>query len=233
MGLRPVRGAPHRHRASLMAPPCVWADWGLSPPSAGGPGSGRAGSPASEEETCSEVLSHCISASEEGSPAEEPPGERRCPRGVRAAALSPTSGTSVTRCHSSRERGGGGTSPGGRGGGQAEGAHGQPPGQEVTRRLSPRCTPGTLLVPVCPASQRLGHALSRATSPHDLPWSLPAPRRGWRHCRACAWPSPPEPSPSSCWSAASRSLTRWRSASRKVLAQAGTEVGGGGSMARV
>ncbi|KAM4654414.1 interferon-related developmental regulator 2 isoform 7-T8 [Amazona ochrocephala] len=57
-----------------MAPPCVRADWGLSPPSAGGPGSGRAGSPASEEETGSEVLSHCSSASEGGSPAEEPAG---------------------------------------------------------------------------------------------------------------------------------------------------------------
>ncbi|KAM8995028.1 interferon-related developmental regulator 2 isoform 2-T2 [Ara ararauna] len=39
-----------------------------------GPGSGRAGSPASEEETGSEVLSHCSSASEGGSPAEEPAG---------------------------------------------------------------------------------------------------------------------------------------------------------------
>ncbi|XP_062466614.1 interferon-related developmental regulator 2 [Pezoporus occidentalis] len=57
-----------------MAPPCVRADWGLSPPSAGGPGSGRAVSHASEEETGSEVLSHCSSASEGGSPAEEPTG---------------------------------------------------------------------------------------------------------------------------------------------------------------
>ncbi|XP_065543419.1 interferon-related developmental regulator 2 isoform X3 [Lathamus discolor] len=81
-----------------------------------GPSSRHAGSPASEEETGSEVLSHCSSASEGGSPAEEPT----------------------------------------------------------------------------------------------------APGRGWWHCRACAWPSPPEPSPSSCRSAASRSLTRCRSASRKM-----------------
>ncbi|XP_061203022.1 interferon-related developmental regulator 2 isoform X2 [Neopsephotus bourkii] len=57
-----------------MAPPCVRADRGLSPRSAGGPGSGRAVSHASEEETGSEVLSHCSSASEGGSPAEEPAG---------------------------------------------------------------------------------------------------------------------------------------------------------------
>ncbi|XP_065543420.1 interferon-related developmental regulator 2 isoform X4 [Lathamus discolor] len=39
-----------------------------------GPSSRHAGSPASEEETGSEVLSHCSSASEGGSPAEEPTG---------------------------------------------------------------------------------------------------------------------------------------------------------------
>ena len=87
--------------------------------------------------------------------------------------------------------------------------------------------PGTLPVPAGAASQGQGRALSWATPPRDLPRSLAAPRRGRRHCRACAWPFPPKPSPSSCWSAASCSPTPWRSVSRKVWAQAGAGAGGG------
>uniref|UniRef100_A0A8D0EV51 Interferon related developmental regulator 2 n=1 Tax=Strix occidentalis caurina TaxID=311401 RepID=A0A8D0EV51_STROC len=64
------------------------ADRGLSPiPPAGGPGGARAGSPASEEEAGSEVLSHCSSASEGASAAEEGAGEPRGLAKTRQAAL--------------------------------------------------------------------------------------------------------------------------------------------------
>lgn len=48
---------------------------------AGGTGSARASSPGSEEEAGSEVLSHCSSAGESASPADEGPGEPRGPHG--------------------------------------------------------------------------------------------------------------------------------------------------------
>lgn len=80
----------------------------------------------------------------------------------------------------------------------------------LTDKRYPDLQPALSRVPAQPAPA------ARAGWPTKPLLRPPVPRPGRALSRACAWPSQPVCSPTSCWSAASPWPTPWKSASRKV-----------------